>query len=341
MGRIDAETKEYVKRPEVFADLFNHLLYDGKPVIEPGKLSEMDTTELALPYGETVTYFPTQKYRDVLKNAVIMEDSKAAYLLILGAENQTDVHYAMPVKNMVYDALNYASQVSDISRHHRVNKDSATNAEYLSGMHRDDRLVPVITLVVYFGQNTWDGPMSIHDMLTTQESGIMQYVPDYRINLISPVSMNDQEIEKFKSDFKQLAKFIQCGKDKNAMKKLVESDEKYKHMDPLTANIANDVTNSNLQLTINKKEEIDMCVAIAGIREDARMEGIAEGIEKGIAEGIAKGKAEGISEGKAEGENLILTLIQKMFAEGRVAEIQRVSEDEEYRMKVMEEFGLK
>ena len=42
-----------------------------------------------------------------------------------------------------------------------------------------------------------------------------------------------------------------------------------------------------------------------------------------------------------KGENLILTLIQKMFAEGRVAEIQRVSEDEEYRMKVMEEFGLK
>ena len=60
-----------------------------------------------------------------------------------------------------------------------------------------------------------------------------------------------------------------------------------------------------------------MCVAIAGIREDARMEGIAEG------------------------ENLILTLIQKMFAEGRVEDIQRVSEDEEYRMKVMEEFGLK
>ena len=29
MGRIEAETKEYVKRPEVFSDLFNHLLYDG------------------------------------------------------------------------------------------------------------------------------------------------------------------------------------------------------------------------------------------------------------------------------------------------------------------------
>ena len=84
-----------------------------------------------------------------------------------------------------------------------------------------------------------------------------------------------------------------------------------------------------------------MCVAIAGIREDARMEGKAEGKAEGIAEGIVKGIAKGKAEGIAEGENLILTLIQKMFAEGRVAEIQRVSEDEEYRMKVMEEFGLK
>lgn len=46
-------------------------------------------------------------------------------------------------------------------------------------------------------------------------------------------------------------------------------------------------------------------------------------------------------EGKAEGENLILTLIQKLFAAGRGEEVQRVSEDAEYRMKIMKEFGLK
>lgn len=40
---------------------------------------------------------PVQKYRDLLKSAAIMEDGEAAYVL-LGIENQTEVHYAMPVK---------------------------------------------------------------------------------------------------------------------------------------------------------------------------------------------------------------------------------------------------
>ena len=35
--------------------------------------------------------------------------------------------------------------------------------------------------------------------------------------------------------------------------------------------------------------------------EQAKTEGIAEGIAKGIAEGIARGKVEGIAEGKTEG----------------------------------------
>lgn len=41
------------------------------------------------------------------------------------------------------------------------------------------------------------------------------------------------------------------------------------------------------------------------------------------------------------GGNLILTLIQKLFATGRGEKIKRVSEDAEYRMKIMREFGLK
>ena len=36
-------------------------------------------------------------------------DGEAVYI-ILGAENQTDVHYAMPVKSALYDIINYAGQ---------------------------------------------------------------------------------------------------------------------------------------------------------------------------------------------------------------------------------------
>ena len=51
-----------------------------------------------------------------------MEDQKAAYLL-LGIESQDEVHYAAPVRNLLYDALQYARQVDETARIHREKKD--------------------------------------------------------------------------------------------------------------------------------------------------------------------------------------------------------------------------
>ena len=53
-----------------------------------------------------------------------------------------------------------------------------------------------------------------------------------------------------------------------------------------------------------------------------------------------RGKAEGRAEGKAEGENLILTLMQKLFAAGRVEDAQKASNDAAYCAKLLAEFGL-
>ena len=47
------------------------------------------------------------------------QDDEAAYIL-LGIENQTDIHYAMPVRNIIYDALQYGKQVADIAAKHRA-----------------------------------------------------------------------------------------------------------------------------------------------------------------------------------------------------------------------------
>ena len=52
MGKIDTITKEYMKDPAIFADAFNKFLYHGRQVINPEKLTELDTTEIVLPYGE-------------------------------------------------------------------------------------------------------------------------------------------------------------------------------------------------------------------------------------------------------------------------------------------------
>ena len=92
MGVVDTVTKAYMKDNSVFADAFNYLIYGGEVVVDPKKLQELDTTEIALPFGAQneegkQLEAAVQKYRDVLKSAIIKHDDEVAYIL-LGIENQ-------------------------------------------------------------------------------------------------------------------------------------------------------------------------------------------------------------------------------------------------------------
>lgn len=182
IGAADTITKAYIRENAVFADAFNYLIYGGRQVVNPEELKEVDTTEIIIPFNtydenkDEKKNAAVQKYRDVLKSTVIMQDSQAAYIL-LGIENQTDIHYAMPVQNGIYDFLQYGKQVSDIAARHRKQKDKVrSHAEFLSGFYKTDRIVPVVTLVVYFGSDEWDGPVKLTDMMEKLSSTLMKYV---------------------------------------------------------------------------------------------------------------------------------------------------------------------
>ena len=148
IGRKDTLTKEYMSRNDIFADVFNYILYAGNPVIAPEHLMDKNTTELILPMGKNGDIVPVQRYRDILKGLVIKESPTMIYAL-LGIENQSEIHYAMPVKNLLYDTINYASQVTQKSAEYRKarkerEKDKKdfkeTKAEFLSGFHKGDKL---------------------------------------------------------------------------------------------------------------------------------------------------------------------------------------------------------
>ena len=158
MGVKDTITKDYINDPYIFADAFNFLLYNGETVILPGKLHPLDTTVTGVLQDVDDTVIPVQKFRDNMKYFSGMKDDTAVYLL-LGVELQSEVHYAMPVKDMVYDALQYSSQVEEAAKVHRREKKGKddiqtgknkkpSSGEYLSGFYKEDRLLPVITLVI-------------------------------------------------------------------------------------------------------------------------------------------------------------------------------------------------
>ena len=213
MADKDTVTKEYMQDSEIFADAFNFLLYDGEQVIKPEQLRPLDTASIVLPYGESGQPVPIQKYRDVLKMVTAMEDGNAAYLL-LGIENQSQIHYAMPVRNMLYDAIQYVAQVEDTAKSHRGGDIKAeTDAEFLSGFYRTDRLLPVITLTLYFGADEWTAPKDLHSMLAANE-GILRFVDNYHLHLIVPADIADNDFKKFHTELSLALKYVTINEHK-------------------------------------------------------------------------------------------------------------------------------
>ena len=282
MSDKDTITKDYMQDKDIFADAFNFLLYGGRQVIKPEQLRPLDTTSIVLPYGEDGQLVPIQKYRDVLKMVTAMEDDKAAYML-LGIENQSEIHYAMPVRNMLYDAIQYVAQVEDTARSHKMgDKMPETRAEFLSGFYKTDKLLPVITLTLYFGADEWTAPKDLHSMLSADKE-ILPFVDNYHLHLIAPAEIADNEFTKFHTELSLALRFIKQSKNKNKLKELINEDTSFRSVSKKTADLVNVVTKSNLHYN-DREESVDMCEAIEGIRNDAR----AEGIEKGRVEGTLK-----------------------------------------------------
>ena len=76
----------------------------------------------------------------------------------------------MPVRNNLYDAIDYIGQVEDTARTHRMERRKTSGSsdpdesrytpnrgEFLSGFWKNDRLIPSITLTIHFGADPWDG----------------------------------------------------------------------------------------------------------------------------------------------------------------------------------------
>ena len=305
MGHGDIVTREYMRKNEIFADAFNYMIYGGRQVIEPQGLQELDTAELALPFGvdsgqKTGLQESVQKYRDILKSAVIKRDEHAAYIL-LGIENQQKVHYAMPVRNMIYDALQYGKQVKAVASAHRQKSrkqeggEPHSSAEYLSGFYRNDRITPVITLVMHFGADAWDGPRSLCEMMNVGDPALAGFIQDYRIHLIDPAGLKEEELQQFSTNLREVLGYIRYSKDRKKLEAYIKDNPRM-IMEADAARVISAVTRTPFKVD-EDSEVVDVCKAIDEMMAESRAEGIAQGIEQGISQGRLEGKAEGLSEG--------------------------------------------
>ena len=270
MGRADTATINFMRQNDVFADAFNFFLYQGYPVIDPGQLRELDPAELAMPYGADKKSEPVQKYRDILKGLAAMEDGERAYLL-LGIENQTHVHYAAPVKGMLYDALQYARQIEQTGRRHREKKEygRSGSGEFLAGFYKEDWLIPVITLFISFSPEEWDGPRSLWEMMKMEDTELRSKLPDYRINLVSPAELGKEEFRKFHSALGDVLEFIKYSGDKEKLMNWLREEKPELTLGRREVEVLNACVNAKLVIK-PEEEEVKVCKAI----EEYKMEAV-------------------------------------------------------------------
>ena len=258
VGQKDILLKDYFT-PDIFADAINAILYDGKSVVTPERMRTIDieTQHVEERDGDIRA---DARFRDLAK---IVEVDDAIYCLF-AIEHQSVEDYTMPLRIMEYDVREYLRQV-------KSNKGVQV------------RIKPIITILMYWKADKWNQPVSVKDMFDKntvrwlEYNGLGGYIQDYRMHLFEPGTVKEEDLEKFKTELKDVIAYVKYSKSTEALK---DYNEKYKpDLTKSTVTLINELTNSKY-VFIEGKERLDMCEAFEGLIEEGRAKGKAEELKE-------------------------------------------------------------
>lgn len=335
MQERNAITLEYLDDGERIADFINVVYFQGEEIVHSNDVQEMDSVvqRIRTIWGKVSTWSYT---RDFLRKIIFETEC-----LLIGIEHQTDINLTMPVRVMGYDVGVYEKQIRHLKKFHRRNKD-IKGYEFTSGISKRDRLIPVLTTVLYFGEEEWKGPRSLHEMMNFEGklAYLMEWIPDYPIHIIEV--RRYPHWEKFQSDLRQVFGYlqhIQNGMD--ILQYLQVNRSEYENLAEDTFDLLSVVTNAKELMDIKEKSKnetggINMCKAIQELINQGRAEGRMMGWNAGQSDGLSKG----LSKGRIEGEERMGNLVRILLTKSQTEELARAIEDEEYRKKLFEEYHL-
>nr|WP_288663762.1 Rpn family recombination-promoting nuclease/putative transposase [uncultured Anaerostipes sp.] len=195
--------------------------------------------------------------------------------IVLGCEDQSTVDYSMPMRTMLYDALAYAKQQNDIEL-----RQNSEGKYYRRKMTKKEKVLPVLTIVFYYGEKQWDGATHIHDVIQWSDKlNLKNIVPDYKMNLIWAYGQED--IDKFKSDLQYILYLLKYKQEEDKLEKYIEkNDETLQHRNQDTHNAIVALMGSEILEGIESEEggEIRMeSKALQAIQRRGEIRGRQEG----------------------------------------------------------------
>ncbi len=324
MREKDITQKNFFEDAGRFADFMNAVCFHGRQILKP---EELESSNISMLKADEQAVL--ERFCDVIKKQTKDGAVYAIYVL----ENQETVDYGMLVRVMLEESLAYDKQVKEIGKRNRdafrkKSKEESAKAifceeesvgedkreglaagEFLYGFRKTDRLIPIYTIVVYWGEKEWDGAKSLRELIDLPiEDGelrqeMLKRIPDYRIQVYD--LNKETDFTAFQTSLKTVFEFYSTRKNKDELRNYMNTHrEEVEELDCeskffLATMLGQKKLRKKLLKKETKKEEGSMCKAIDDM------------IEEGIQQGIEKGRAEG----RAEAEQMIFELKEELEKE--------------------------
>ncbi len=288
-SELDIRLKDFWRDNTHFADLVNATVFSGEEVIQPGMLIEADT--------DFSGFISFPEYDETLKRShdIVKKCSLGMEFIILAVEDQNRVHYAMPLRTMIYDAMGYLKEYQELTRLRKQQRSqkagnkstTGTRDEFLSGIRKSDRLHAQISIVLYCGDHPWDGPLSLRDMMTELPSPASAAFCNYEMNLIQILDSGNYIFHN---------KDVQTLFEGSAALMRGDFDFIYQNfrqgIPSELATIIALITGSELLRQQTEKEAtVDMCKALEDFERNAAEKGAWEKVISQVAIKLRKGKS--------------------------------------------------
>ena len=265
LAEKDITEKSFIRLNDVFADVFNGLVFRGEQIVTPESLEVVDASS----QYRTEDLSLHEMERDVLK----VWKNYGINLVAFGVENQSEADKDMPFRIIAYDGSVYRSQLLK------------TEVKKVNGGHKQvlsKKRYPVITIVLYFNDKKgWDYPKNIKSCFNPPlpDNDVMhrldELISDYEITVFDIGGMSLEEAAVFKSDFREVAEyFIKM----RSGEKYVPSSRTITHVDEflkLMSTLTGDRDYEKIIEKINNdnKEETTVCKVLQGAMNEGRREG--------------------------------------------------------------------
>lgn len=249
MKEKDITEKKLLSYNDVFADIINGTIFEGREIVRSEDLTD----------ANPVTQFKDDKntHREQIRDVAKLWEKKGVIFSFIGIENQTSLDRDMILRVISYDGATYKNQIGN------------------------EHIYPVFTIVIYWGKNEWKAPTTLKERIECSEE-ILDIVSDYKFKLIDMARLSDEEIDKFRDDFKFIAGILSKKRDYRPRNVDVKHPEEV--LDLLDAVLGDDRFKQMKREIVRIKtegREVDMCEFLDELEKRGMEKGIEQGMEKG------------------------------------------------------------